>query len=336
MRRRLAALTLITGAFLAASSAASTSVIPGHSFYIDKERGWFWYEEPEPEPEVVEPLEPEVVVNSASEEADPEVAETPAAVPGPPPGSVAWIRESLPKLRDRAIEDPTDENVQAYYYTQRVMMDMSERFARRANEVIGGDPFLDEDLRSPASNAASNEIAEQAARTRDSLLARLSEEVAVLFFFEGKNCRMCASTITSLATLSHQYGFTIMPISVDGFPLAGNPFGEVQYDTGLSEHLGVITTPAIGIAVPPKGAEIVSYSSVSMETAATRILSAAYRQNLITKAELDQTERINNIGLIDNTRLMSESEHITDSPTEIINLIREEARRAFTGNRDQQ
>src|SRR5690606_13131456 len=94
---------------------------------------------------------------------------------------------------------------------------------------------------------------------------------------------------------------------------------------------GVVTTPAIGIAVPPKGAEIVSYSAVSMDTAARRILLAAQRQNLITEAELEQTERINNIGLIDNSRLMSEPADIADSPAEFINIINEDAGSAFMG-----
>jgi len=330
MLRQIAAFTLITGTLLSWSAYAQDAGSQGSSFYYDKERGWFWYEDPEPEPEPEDPLEPEPVTITAPDSS----TDSPSteSEPGPPPGSVAWIRANLPVLRDRAIEAPTDENIQAYYYAQRLMLDMSERFARRANEVVGGDPFLDEDLRSPASNASADEIAKEATAKRDALLNQLSEQVAILFFYEGRNCRQCVSTVTSLETLSHKYGFTVMPISLDGYPLPGNPFGPTQYDTGLAAHLGVVTTPAIAIAVPPTGAEIVSYSAVSMDTAARRILLAAQRQNLITEAELEQTERINNIGLIDNSRLMSEPADIADSPAEFINIIKEEARRAFMGS----
>lgn len=332
MRRQLAVLTLFTGAVLASSFSfavpAEKQVIPGGSFYLDKERGWFWYEEPPPEPEVIELPEPEITAAPASPATSSPEDVDPVAT-GPAPGSVAWIRDNLPAMRDRAIESPTDENIRAYYYAQRLMLDMGERFARRANEVVAGDPFLDEDLRSPASNASADAIARDAVVARDALLTRVSEQAALLFFFNGQDCRLCGPTIDSLKNLSNQYGFTVMPISLDGYPLPGNPFEALQYDTGLAEHLGVVTTPAIGIAVPPRGAEIVSYSAVSMETAASRILSAAHRQSLITKAELEQTERTNNIGLIDNTSLMSESSNIADNPEEFINLIRNEARKAF-------
>lgn len=319
-------------AFIAVSSSSTAlaqSGTTGESIYHDKERGWFWYEDPEPEPEEV-PIEPEPPAPPAPvEEAKPQ---EPVELEQVAPGSVAWIRDNLPRLRDRAIESPTDENIQAYYYAQRLMLDMGERFARRANEVVGSDPFLDEDLRSPASNAAAEAIAKEAVQNRDQLLRRVSSQAAILFFFRGNDCRMCAPTITALRSLEHRYGFTIMPISMDGHTLPGNPFGQVQYDTGLAEHLGVLMTPAIALAVPPKGAEIVSYSAVSMEAAATRLLAAAQRQNLITTADLQATERINTIGLIDNNRLQDAPADIADNPQEFINRIREEAQRAFNGS----
>ncbi len=318
-------------AMCSVSSAFAQSNIPGDSFYRDKERGWFWYEEPEPEVEEELTPEPEPVAAPAPVEPPAEPAET-AAENIVAPGSVAWIRDNLPRLRDRAIESPTDENIQAYYYAQRLMLDMGERFARRANEVVGADPFLDEDLRSPASNASAEAIAKESVQARDNLLRQVSEKAAILFFFRGNDCRMCAPTITALRSLQHRYGFTVMPVSMDGHPLPGNPFGPVQYDTGLANHLGVLMTPAIGIAVPPNGAEIVSYSSVSMEAAATRILAAAHRQNLVTAADIQATERINSIGLIDNARLQDAPTDIAENPKEFISRMREEAKRAFNGS----
>lgn len=320
----------------AAHTYAHTSSIPGESFYRDKERGWFWYEEPEPEPEP-EPETPEEPPEpvAATPEPEPELPPT-TRTNEPAVGTVAWIRDNLPRLRDQAIENPSDENIAAYYYAQRLMLDMSERFARRANEVVAADPFLDEDLRSPASSAVAEAIAVESVQARDELLHRLSEQVAVLFFYEGGNCRACAPTITALRSLSHRYGFTIMPISTDGLPLPGNPFGQTQYDTGLANHLGVLATPAIAIAAPPSGAEIVSYSAISMETAAMRILAAAQRQNLITEAELRRTERINNIGLISNQSLQDAPSNITENPADFVNRMRQEARKAFSSSGDSQ
>ncbi|MCK5531589.1 MAG: conjugal transfer protein TraF [Halopseudomonas aestusnigri] len=323
----LAALAVVA-ATSSAAVAADTS-IPGNSFYQDKERGWFWYEEPveeateekpEPEQAAVPVEQPEAEETTQPEELEPRV------------GSVAWIRANLPMLRDKAIEDPTDENIQAYYYAQRLMLDMSERFARRTNEVISSDPFLDEDLRSPASNAAAEAIAKDAVAKRDMLLERVAGKAALIFFYEGNNCRMCGPTISSLESLAHRYKFTVMAVSMDGAALPGNPFGPTQYDSGLAEHLGVLTTPAIAIALPPNSTEIVSYSAVSMEAASMRILNASKRLNIITENELHATERINNIGLIDNQALSNQSSDIANDANSFVQLMRAEAKNAFTAS----
>jgi conjugal transfer pilus assembly protein TraF len=65
------------------------------------------------------------------------------------PLSTAWFRKNLEKYRDRAIDDPSAENVAAYYYLQRVMMDKAHRFTDVAREVVMSDPFLDENQRRP-------------------------------------------------------------------------------------------------------------------------------------------------------------------------------------------
>lgn len=322
--RKSLALSLLLCAVTTAYGQSSG--VAGQSFYADKERGWFWYEEPPPTVEEEEPLppeEPQVVV--VPEEAKPQEVLAPA----PAPGSIAWIKENLPRMRDRAIENPTDENIAAYYYAQRLMLDMSERFARRANEVIAADPLLDEDLRSPASNAVAESISRESVKVRNVLMKRIADKAAIMFFFNGADCRMCGPTITALTSLQNQYGFIVMPVSMDGHDLPGNPFQAVQYDAGLAKHLGVIASPALALAVPPFGAEIVSHSAVSMDVATQRILAAAHRQNLITEQERMATERINSVGLIDNRSLSDAPDDITENPTEFINRMREEARKAF-------
>jgi conjugal transfer pilus assembly protein TraF len=140
---------------------------------------------------------------------------------------------------------------------------------------------------------------------------------------------MCGPTISALTSLQNQFGFTVMPVSLDGHSLPGNPFQVVQYDSGLAAHLGVIASPALALVAPPHGAEIVSHSAVSMDVATQRILAAAHRIDLITEQERRATERMNNIGLIDNSSLADAPDDITENPTDFINRMREEAKKAF-------
>ena len=110
------------------------------TFFHDKERGWFWREE------FIEPPLPK-----------PKKEKHPTPIPARDfteeiqPLSVAWLRKNLEKYRDQAIDTPSPENVAAYFYLQRVMMDKAHRFTDVAHEVVISDPRLDENVRRPIS-----------------------------------------------------------------------------------------------------------------------------------------------------------------------------------------
>jgi conjugal transfer pilus assembly protein TraF len=305
---------------------SKTPQVAGSSFYQDKERGWFWYEDPPPEQEP-EKLEP-APVPAPPPQAETEVSE-PAAPELPPTGSVAWIREMLPKLRDAAMDNPTKENVSAYFWAQRIMLDKAERFSRHSVDVIRNDPFLDEDMRYPASNAASDALATAAGKQKETLLKLIAGSSALMFFYNGNDCILCEQALAAVSALEFRYGFTVMPVSMDGAPLPGGKYPNTQYDTGLAEQLGIITSPALALVIPPNDVKIVSFSTVSMETATTRILMAANEAGLISDQEYNATSRLNTMGLIDATKLADAPPDATKNPNEFVNRMRDEARRAF-------
>lgn len=302
--------------------------IAGESFYREKEKGWFWYEEPAPEQELKPKPKPTPASPTQPQEKIPP-AESPAAPVGPPPGSVAWIKDVLPKLREAAIDNPTDENLQAYYFTQRLMMDKSETFSRRSMEVIRNNPLLDEDLRYPASNAASDALATAAGKQKDQLLKTVSEQAALVLFFRGDDCTLCDQAVAALSGLKHRYGFTVMTISMDGKPLPNSPFGPHKLDNGLADQLGVFMTPAIGLAMPPSSTTIISYSTISMETATSRILSAARDEGIISTEEYQSTSRIASVGLIDGKDLADSTPNPLESPEQYVERMQKAAREAF-------
>lgn len=308
------------------SAEPKTPDVAGASFYQDKERGWFWYEEPPPEPEPEQPAPvppPTPTPPPAEQSSDPVEPEL------PPTGSVAWIRIMLPKLRDAAMDNPTKENVAAYFYAQRIMLDKAERFSRHTVDVIRNDPFLDEDMRYPASNAASDALATAAGKQKDSLLKMIAGGSALMFFYNGNDCLLCEQALSAVSALEFRYGFTVMPVSMDGSPLPGGKYPNTQYDTGLAEQLGIVTSPALALVIPPNDVKIVSFSTVSMETASSRILMAANEAGLISDQEYKATSRINTMGLIDATKLSNTPPDALKDPDEFVNRMREEARRAF-------
>jgi conjugal transfer pilus assembly protein TraF len=297
--------------------------VAGSAFYADKERGWFWYEEP--------PAEPEPTEEKPEPEAPVVAAEAAAAEPSelPPTGSVAWLKIMLPKLKEAAIDNPSETNIKAFFYAQRLMMDKAERFSRASIETIKNEPLLDEDLRYPASNAASDALADASTKQKDALLKLIAGDAALMLFFNGNDCVLCGQAVAALTGLENKYGFTVIPVSMDGASLPGGRYPNTQYDQGLAEHLGIITTPAIALIVPPNDVRIVSYSTVSMETAANRILASARDIGLITEQEYSATSRMAQIGLISPEQIQDAPVDPTQDPDEFVTRMREAAARAF-------
>ena len=137
---------------LVINAGGSKSVLTEESskpFYQDKFRGWFWHEAS------VVPKQQTHTLTSTKEPTktapSKRVASSPRAL------SSAWYREHLSSFRDKAIDEPTQDNVGLYLYLQRAMMDKAHRFTDVAREVVMKDPMLDENTRRPLSTFAVNE-----------------------------------------------------------------------------------------------------------------------------------------------------------------------------------
>ena len=135
MNRNAISLPIIMSLCLKASLATGNDSAPEVSYFADKQRGWFWYEVlPEPvkktQPESQaeqEKLKPDIKPTSdVQAEIEPKIQANPSAEPQPL--SSAWLKQNLEHYLNQAIDDPSPENVAAFYYLQRVMMDKAERF----------------------------------------------------------------------------------------------------------------------------------------------------------------------------------------------------------------
>ena len=130
-----------------------TTLVTVPSVYADNAyrraapRGWLWYEETPAQPKPVPRRPP------APQPAAPARAAQPEST-GPEPFSAAWVRQQLPILLDRAMTNPTEENVRAYKYMERVALDMSTNYANMSEQVVRTDPMLDESVRFPISSMA--------------------------------------------------------------------------------------------------------------------------------------------------------------------------------------
>lgn len=318
--RNFASLT-VTLIILAGPSAAADD------FWQRKEEGWFWYEPyPAIEEQSVDPHSAQQAdrLPADPQPADSELPETEPDDDGPRPLSHAWIKATLPLLEARAIDDPTPENVRAFYYVQRVMLDKSEAFANTAEMVVQGDPFIDETIRRPTATYAANTLNEHASDVTADLLRKIANYTGILFFFRS-DCAPCHVLAPVLKRFADYYHFTVLPVSIDGQPLASGIYPDYQVDAGQAAYMGVEVTPSLHLMAPGEGIAPISIGAVSFTDLHRRTLIAALSAGWITQAEFDSASAVFRPHQPVLTPLPEDSD-LADDPARLVALIRDRMR----------
>jgi conjugal transfer pilus assembly protein TraF len=313
------------GSFFSVSDGreSSASVSDGVPFYEDKERGWFWYEDPALEEDMaeVEPPVPHPPPPPA-----PEKPAEPAAPSGPKPLSAEWFRKNMEKYRDKAIDEPTHENVSAYMYLQRVMLDKAEKFTEVSQRVVMSDSVLDENARRPIATFgafAKDEMSTQGIEKASKKLA----ESAGLWFFYASTCEFCVKEAGVLKGLMNAYGFKVLPIALDGLPLSSGEFPDFTLDRGQAKKLGVETTPALFLVKPGEngGALQLGQGLLSGDEIVKRAIALSYENGWLNDDEYQDTLKVNPIQ-VDNRTLQSIDEKTVNKPGELVRIIRDNLR----------
>jgi len=276
---------LVLSTLIAFSGEPSASVaMASRPFYLDKERGWFW-REPIPAP-------PQTPTSAPPPREIPKAEKPPSSLPQepakatPPPLSAAWFRQNLDKVRDRAIDSPTRDNVAAFYYLQRVMMDKAHRFTDVARQVVMSDPLLDENTRRPIATFAVHESNRIAAKATEESLASVAKQAGLLFFFRS-DCAYCHLQAPLLKLLEQRFGFRVYAVSLDGQPLPGDLYPDFHTDHGQAQLLGVQVTPALFLVKPPNGLLPLAQGLLSLDELTMRILTMAHAEGLLEDRQFD-------------------------------------------------
>ncbi len=272
------------------------------------EEGWFWYQSPPPEaaePQVLEAALP------PAPEPDPQPSPAPAPQteakasppPGPAPLSSEWFRENMQVYMDRAIDNPTPENIRAYTFLERIAGIKAASFARAKADATLGNPFLDVTVERPLATYGAQAMDRAAHTARQLLLSELAETTGLLFFFSTE-CDLCEAQAYVLRGLADKNGFPVMAVSLDGGALAGAPFeGAWRRDSGQAARLGVTKGPALFLMCPPEDVVSLGHGAMDISMIEKRIVRAAHLSDWISKDAYLQTEpvrrRTRDVGLPD-------------------------------------
>jgi len=218
--------------------------------FFDKSReGWFWYLE-------------------MRKEEERQALEKKAPARQLPP-TLNEMREQAEKLLSRAVEEPTEAHLLAYIQYQRLVMQRAEAFAQTWQRVLWGHPEIDPTVENPVVTAGLSVARAEKARKRDAKLLELARSSGIFYFFSG-DCPLCEIQSPILAGFVRSYGFSVMPISLDG--AEDLLFGPAKVDRGAAERLGVRVAPAIFLVRPQTGEVLrVGTGLLSMEELGERL-----------------------------------------------------------------
>jgi len=267
----------LAGAVLAAALALPSLALASEGWWDRYAEGWFWYEVEPAEVEPVEEPEPEIV---------PAVVTVPA---GPAPLSAEWLKDNLPVYLNRAIDDPSPDNVRLYMLLQRASVDKASRFSEAVQAVVQSDAILDEYSQYPTGTRIASALRDAGDDARDDILRDLAETSGLLFFFDSA-CERCPLQVTALQSMGRLYGFEVIGISVDGGPMPDGSFPNYRPDAGQAEMIGIMQTPAIAIARPPDEIAVVSHGLATITDLQERITTAAMTAGWIDADVYRQTK----------------------------------------------
>jgi conjugal transfer pilus assembly protein TraF len=248
------------------------------------EKGWHFYDLPE---EVIEEIEEKIRQEVKRQ----------ASVSGQEPdaGSSEWIKQNLPKVRQRAADNPTTENVRALLLLEKVLKDRGRRLARRATMVAQTDPMLDTSYKATSNSAMARARRVDVAGRKDELFQRMVDEGLVLWVFVQKACDNCDRAYASLARLTDAFGISILwivdpGVEVPAVPESVKGHWEFRVGNGEARSMGVVSDFSI-FAYNDKTEEyvLVSQGFIPFSSFVDRTILSADFAGWVTPAEVDST-----------------------------------------------
>jgi len=202
---------------------------PQVSFFERRAEGWHWYEDREAE---IRGQESGV--------------RTQQIVPQMPTQAIETQRKSLETKLHAAIIEPSRENITAYLFAQKALMDQSERFSEEWKKVVMTTPALDESLVHPVDqNARPLYYAEQR-KDLENRIKGLAQEYGLFFFFR-QNCPYCHGFSPLVKRFSEKYGWSVLAVSLDRDSRPTLPeFPHAKRDNGIAKKLSITPRACFG------------------------------------------------------------------------------------------
>lgn len=231
---------------------------PPRVFYNEKRRGWYYHEQ-----------------NPTAKKKKKAVAEQPPAPVLSPKEILKKQGEEYEQAAALAILQPSAASYRDYLEKTQKIMVQSEQFAKGLKQYTYIAPEFDYTLQNPQGNGVQiDNIAKNA--NMGTRLANSAQDNAIIFFFRS-DCPYCHKYAPIIKSFAEQYGFVVLPISLDakGLPEYPSP----RYSPTLSEKLQVSVVPAVFLLNPTQNkVSTVGFGLTDSTTLGDKIIAALSRK----------------------------------------------------------
>lgn len=305
-------------------ACAYCGCVSAEGYFRGKDRGWFWYE-PDPVPEIV--TEPEPVAPPLKQEPPQQLtlAPPPPEAPteeGPPPLSSEWLKANLEKYQFMAMDNPTVDNVAAYLYLQRLMVDKSSAFADAGQVAIAMYPELSNDMRRPRTDDSAMALSRRAGEAMKKVFQKVVNGATLTFVFSSTCGEICDPQFAALRTFDNNTEADLEFLSIDGKLPDGVQIAGEYVNPKRVKELGVRSVPSLYLTTA--AGEVVQLSSSIMpyNTMMNSVVSLAYGKGWITHEEYESTKARENYTI----QIGADEEvpkEILDDPVKLAVFLRE-------------
>ena len=283
-------------------------------FYKDKERGWFWHETQPTEEEIEQKKDvPEQSASSA-----PQTVEL----------NSQWLKENIPVLLSKAMDNPTKENLAAYAYAQRLAMDTASRFSTRMTDFMAFETQLDESKRRPNSSMGLTEFNKE----REAVLTVAMDEIKLnskgIFFFYSSTCGFCHKMIPILNEFTKRHNIEILGISLDGGVIPGMENFNIVEDMSneVALQFNVTITPTLYLVMPNNEGALIVEGLKPLPDLEDKLLLAARKMGALQEDLFAKTRGVREISVYRNSdgSIVADKELIENDPAYLSELLKKQ------------
>ena len=180
------------------------------------------------------------------------------------------INKIVVEARDKAVLNPTMQNVDNYLHIQRAVTNMASSFTRTWQMVLLSDPSLDYNLTFPSQSVARRVYSLTQQQDQAKAIAAIAKTYGFVYFYQGR--KMLDQRLNpTLAMFFREHHFAVIADSVDG--KLSNAFPDSVVAPDKAQALGVHYFPAL-VMINPKTKQVrpVFYGYIAINQLKARIL----------------------------------------------------------------